>query len=288
MVEIVCEGNKKVGFGHIRRSLSLAAEFKKANIPVSMRGLSSTAQSFIDSLFNSDFFSIPKVRIFDSPLSLDNQIRVTKSEGILSVTLDWFGESTSDINIVVYPHHEVRANIRSYVGFEYVIIREDILIERELSKRVVGDKNVLICLGGADVLGQSNEVALMLKSSGYAVTLIQGPMSRLGPVIDGVRVYQNPTNYPKLMASCNWAVTNGGGCFFESACLGKPTFILPQTPWEMAIAKAASIHVDLLGIGMEQLTELRDKRFSEIYQKTFSIIDGVGSERIVNIVRDLL
>jgi len=285
LVEILCEGNDRVGYGHIRRSLTLAARLERDGMDVRIQGLSEEA---------SRWLSVPMfagrsagIQIFDSPCAIDDRIREAHACGQVSVALDWFGETVPDVNIAVYPHGEVRGTREVHVGFEYILIREEIASFHGASA-THGAKRVLVFLGGGDLLNQGHETARQLSRQGLDVTLVQGPLAVNKDAGDGYRVLVNPTDLPQLLAASDWAVTNGGGCLFEAMCMGKAAFVLPQTEAEMKIARFAEERGAVLGIGLGGLREFDCKELGAIAERGANLVDGRGASRVSSIVRNLI
>ncbi len=283
LIEIFCDGNKKIGMGHIRRSSALAEKLKEAKIDVIISGLSEEAKKLLPA--QPSYNRKPDVVLFDSLEGIDNELQKAQSNKQLTITLDWFGDTIPDINIVVFPHSEVRAKKEKYIGFEYIILREEIL---RAERPVVTDNNkVLICLGGADLLKQSYDAAVLLKEQGFDITLVQGPLAKNIPD-DGIRKLVDPSDFPSLLANCDWAVTNGAGCFFEAMYLGKAAFVLPQTGLEMRIAVFAQKENAVLGIGMDQLRGFSYAEIKETSAKGAALVNGGGLDRVTAIIKNLL
>lgn len=285
IVEIICDGNQQIGLGHIRRSLALAASLRKENIPVNLVGFSEEARKWLPS--GEPPSNKTDILVFDVAEGIESAINNAKQEGQTTVTLDWFGNAVPDINIVVYPHSEVKALKEKYIGFEYIILREEI---RKLSPGTPTDKtsNVLICLGGGDLLGQGFDTALSLKRKGFNVILVLGPLAKNIPGNHEFTVLVNPPDFPQLLAGCDWAVTNGGGCLFEALYLGKKVYVLPQTEWEMRIAAFVKNKGGVLGIGYDTLKNFSVQELLTAIEKKEKIIDGHGAERITAIIKELL
>ncbi len=285
LAEISCDGDEKIGYGHIRRSLTLMTQLERDGFDVRVKGLSERARRWLP---------IPKfpgrttdIQIFDLPCGINEQIQAAQMAGQMTVALDWFGETLPDVNIAVYPHGEVRGLRKVYHGFEYVLIREEVALLRR-SPEVHGSKRVVVVLGGGDLLGQGHEAACHLCRQGLEVILVQGPLANKRGSGEGYEVLINPSNLPQLLASTDWVVTNGGGCMFEAMCLGKATVVLPQTETEMRIARFAKDRDALLGIGLDCLHLFQATELEKIAERGFELIDGRGASRVSAIIRDLV
>lgn len=285
LIEIFCEGNKKVGYGHIRRSSTLAARLERDGVDVRISGLSENAHRMLPALKHTG--RAARVVIFDSLFGIDDQILAAHERGQITVALDWFGETIPNVNIAVYPHGEVRATREAYVGFEYILVREEIALFPRTQP--TGKANhVLIFLGGGDLLDQGHEASRRLRDHGFDVTLVQGPLAKATEAGAGYRVLVNPSELPQLLTSCDWTVTNGGGCFFEALCVGKAAFVLPQSDAEMKIARFAQERDAVLGIGLDSLRGFHPAELVPVAECGTRLADGRGAERVSAIVRGLL
>ena len=286
VIEIFCDGNKTIGLGHIRRSTALCKHLIDSGISARLTGISDTAKSLISVQEYSG--GSPRIVIFDVFKGIEDRIKQAKKENKVCVTLDWFGEEIPDINIVVYPHKEVFAQQASYIGFEYIILRDEIT---SLRKKILPESGsrVFICLGGGDLHDQGHYSAIKLSDLGFDVTLVCGPLSahKTGGKFK-FKILKDPPDFSRLLLECDWAVTNGGGCFFEAACLGKAAFILPQTDMEIVIAKFAEKNGAVLGIGEENLHAFALPEIRRVAEKAFSIIDGKGLDRITAIIKNVI
>ena len=284
LVEICCDGNQQIGYGHIRRSSALAVQLEKEGLAVKLTGLSEEAKKLLP--VAKEYKQQPSIVVFDSLEGIDQQIQKAQSEGKTTVTLDWFGDTIPEVNIVVYPHNEVRAKNEKYIGFEYIMLRDEILkVERSQSSN---NQNVLVCLGGGNLLGQAYEAGIGLKNKGLTVTVVQGPLAKNILSEEGIQTLINPPDFPSLLANCDWAVTNGAGCFFEAMYLGKSAFVLPQTEMEIRIAGYAKERGALLGMGMENLRVFSVDELQKVSEQGKKLVDGRGTERIASIITNLI
>jgi spore coat polysaccharide biosynthesis predicted glycosyltransferase SpsG len=284
-VDIICDGDERIGYGHIRRSLALAEQLEKDGLAVRLVGLSEQAIRALPAVDSSD--EPASVVIFDAPRGIEEHIDSVVNNGQACITLDWFGEAVPDVNIAIYPHGELRARRMSYTGFEYIIIRDEIIAQRGAAS-VGSGKKVLVCLGGGDLLHQAHQAASKLSEQGLDVVLVQGPLAADTTEDDKFQVLVSPAGLPGLMASADWLVTNGGGCLFEALCLGKAVVVLPQTDQETKIAAYAAEKSTLLGIGMDALRQYGSDELMAVMGRGDNLVDGRGAERISQIVRGLL
>lgn len=285
LVEIFCDGSTEMGYGHIRRCISLASQLEKDDVEVRIVGLSAEAQRLLP--VPSQNGRIACIQIFDSPYNIEQLINAAHSRGQISVALDWFGEFKPDINISVYPHREVLGRKKTYIGFDYILLSEEILLHRQIVSSTKANK-VLVVLGGGDLLNQGHEISRLLFQKGLDVTLVQGPFATNSETANGYEVLSNPPDLPQLLATCDWAVTNGGGCLFEAMCIGKAAFVFPQTEAEAKIARYVQKQGGLLGIGYKSLRAFLDSELCAVAERGAKLVDGLGTSRVSSIVRGLM
>ena len=278
-VALVCDGSVNVGYGHIRRTLTLAETLRQYGMAVQVSGLSSEANSLIPLRFCEDVRA--QVIVFDVPSNIDDKIHTVKESGKRVISLDYFGGEEPDVAIAIYPHKPVRARLASYVGLEYQMIRAEIVSQPRNSH----GSGVVVVLGGGDILQQGWEVAQRLTHIGEQVTLIQGPLSKHEKRASEFIVISNPPNMPNLLASSAWMVTNGGGCMFEAMFLGKAAIAIPQTKAEKVLAEYCLERGALLGIGLDQLRYYSPDEITRVGHSASKLIDGKGAHRVADIIR---
>lgn len=175
-IDIFCEGNKKVGYGHIRRATTLASQLAKDGISVRILGLRRLLPK------PEIIRSSPRVHIFDLPCGNEYRIRDSQSSGHFTVAPDCFGATIPDENIAVYPHSEVLGKKAVYIGFQYILIRED-LASYGRATSTHSANNVLIVLGGGDFLNQEQETKI--------ARYVEGKRAILGIGSKELRAFEN-------------------------------------------------------------------------------------------------
>jgi spore coat polysaccharide biosynthesis predicted glycosyltransferase SpsG len=281
VIDLFCDGNHQIGYGHIRRSLALGARLQENGFLVNYIGLSEEANKLLP---DATAKGSSVISIFDSITTSQDKVEQEKRAGKVTIALDWFGkEPTPDINIGVFKHHTNKTAKREFFGFEYTIIRDDIL-KLKSSEHSLNDQ-VVVCLGGGDLLQQSHTVASSLVRKGYKVVLVQGPLARNIELSSEYEVLINPKNFPEILNLSSWAVTNGGGCLFEAMYLGKPVFVLPQTAEEVSVAQHVYSMKAVLGLGFNNL-DLVHTDSKIVCANAQKMIDGKGLDRICSLIQD--
>jgi len=280
-IQIYCDGGSKTGYGHISRSKALLSFLISQGLNSSIYGISNESNSLIgsDCHDNKD----AKIIIFDSHKNLDKLILKEKNNNKTVITLDWFGKENPDYNIIVFPHFKPNSIIKSYVGFKYVIIRDEILILKETIKI---QNKALVCIGGGDLLNQGHLASESLYKKGFDVTLIIGKSGKKAFDTKMYKVLNNPKNFSELLASSSFVVTNGGGCMFESVFLNIPTWALPQTKFENNVVNCFINSNSIAGQGLDSLRNFKIEKLQIMNNK--NIIDGLGKNRIFKIINNLV
>ena len=280
-IQIYCDGGSKTGYGHISRSKALLSFLISQGLNSSIYGISNESNSLIgsDCHDNKD----AKIIIFDSHKNLDKLILKEKNNNKTVITLDWFGKENPDYNIIVFPHFKPNSIIKSYVGFKYVIIRDEILILKETIKI---QNKALVCIGGGDLLNQGHLASESLYKKGFDVTLIIGKSGKKAFDTKMYKVLNNPKNFSELLASSSFVVTNGGGCMFESVFLNIPTWALPQTKFENNVVNCFINSNSIVGQGLDSLRNFKIEKLQIMNNK--NIIDGLGKNRIFKIINNLV
>lgn len=286
ILHIYCDGGGVYGFGHIRRSLTLAHRFEKDGFVVSVIGLSQEAKKFLPAVASQS--QTPQVAIFDCPPGVGiDALKGINPMHSMTVALDWFNsEALPFINISIFPHHPVLSLRKSFVGLEYVLIRPEIQ-NAKIKKNFHDGEYVFVSIGGSDLLNQGGAISNQLAVLGYSVLLVRGPMhhSCTSDVLaTEVRVEDNPSDFSELMARSKFVVSNGGGCLFEALYLGKAVLAMPQTPFEQRIIEFLQVDGGILGCGVKDLKRFSESEIASIGAKGEKLIDGYGAERISSIV----
>ena len=280
-VQIYCDGGEGVGYGHLFRSKALKNLLLSEGITSSLYGLTKE----VNELIGKDKFENKNagVVIFDSHRNIDSRLVNLKKQNKKVVTLDWFGKEKPHFNIVVHPHQKPKALIKSFIGYKYVIIRDQIINQKKIKRK---KNQATICIGGGDLLGQSKLAANYLSKKGLNVILVYGSSPNRFLKSEKHRVLFNPSNFTNLLASSYLVVTNGGGCMFESIYLKTPAFVLPQTLFEKRVARVAKKNNAILGMGISNLKNFKTETNSNNFN--FEFIDGLGGMRIVEIIKNIL
>jgi len=284
IVDIKCDGDSSVGYGHIRRCETLQKALQSFGVDAYISTLRESSRELIGS--TKLLKKKPSLVVFDSPYDFEDVLKDARLSGFKTLTLDYFGQSVPDINISIYPHHISRAKYESFVGFDYVMVRSEIIAAKSHSESKITNHNnyILIVIGGGDTLGHGVKAAEFFIKKEFEVILVQGPTTNSADIY-GVKSYQvlkNPPNLPALIAGASIVITNGGGTLFEALYLNKNIYVLPQTDRERVIADTIYMKDMILGYGSENLYRIKFKNNNTSNGET--LIDGGGANRVCRII----
>jgi spore coat polysaccharide biosynthesis predicted glycosyltransferase SpsG len=284
LVQIICDGGGTLGFGNLRRSSTLAAQFKSRGYAVRVEAVSDDGRRLLPA--SPADGGKGDLWLLDLPYNADAWVEKARQEKRSVAALDYEGNNPPDLVISIFPRGTSASAKRHLVGLKYAIIHPDIARRAPAPN----GKGVLIVIGGGDRCGIGETAALSLHGQGCAVTLVEGPLAETtlpNLPTDIVRL-SSSSDLPLRMASCEWAVTSGGGVMLEMLCLGKPVHVLPRTPHEQALACLVFEHGAALGVGFDALRPPSDELCRKTSLKARSLVDGRGADRIIDAVVNLL
>ncbi|MCW9034171.1 MAG: hypothetical protein OQJ97_08110 [Rhodospirillales bacterium] len=283
-VEVITDGGASYGMGHVRRSATLAWTLKRKGYFARVRCIS-----------DIDISALPKMpcdegkadgMIIDLPYEGDRWLTEAIESGIKVLALDYRGIATPDAMIAIVDRGNTPDCPCRLFGLDYAIIRDDV---RKLSPSDQGE-GVVVSIGGGDLLGLGEEIAATLSlQQNNQVTLIEGPLVKSTSVNDsGYIKLRNPDDLALRIAGCNWAVTNGGATMMEMMCLGKAVHVVPQTKQEEELANIVLSKGGLLGVGSESLRSPELNEIQSVSMTARRLVDGLGTDRIANVLAGLL
>lgn len=282
-VHIYCDVTPRIGYGHLRRSLSLYKSLLRNNHSVSISYLNKASVNFFPTEFLSRTDNSNLV-VIDSPFDISKCIEQARIQDLTTVTLDWFGNIEPDYAINVFNHKECKAKKEVFVGIKYFMIRDEITT---LPKKIRG-KDVVISMGGNDLNGYGPIIAENLSTNQLHPLLINGPLAKHCKEIKRYRSISNPDNYEELILDSSWMVTNGGTCMFEGMCIGKGVLSIPQTKAENTLAHYLYDQGGLLGVGMRCLRSYTKDEIRKASDIAVNLVDGLGLKRVTSIISSLL
>ncbi len=280
VVEVVCDGGSGYGYGHIRRSYTLARALESEDFSVKYTVLSKT-NFFLKNEF-APTETDPVIQVLDLPYEIQPWVDRANEKDIPTIALDYFDDARPTLTISIYEHRNPPPGGRRLAGLDYAIIRPEIL---RLAPAAIGN-GIVVIIGGSDINQVGGCCASRLTEAGKEVYLIQGPGNTEGYPSDlpNVTVLHDPDDLGSLMATCEWAVTNGGGSMMEMMSLGKAVHVVPQTNDELRLAEIVFNRGGLLGIGLDSLRVPSIEEIKKVGKRARKLVDGQGVHRIVDLI----
>jgi len=267
-------GSFELGFGHIKRSVTLADEMAKhlgiGNIFIFCSCPDETIKVFLkpyefilkdrDEGGLVDYIKMRNINILVIDEIKDN-VELCKALKSLIPTLtiicfDYYNYDNAFVDVIISSfNHDVKIeNPRErfkgmyYEGLEYSIIRDGFLPYIEMNKKIkpAVDK-VLISFGGADAGGNTMKSLNLLEDAGYdnRADVVIGPFFRnrqnIVEHIKGKRytcfVYENIHNIERYIYEADLGFIGSGTTMMEFCSIGTPAMIMPQNSKEYKFAK---------------------------------------------------
>ena len=262
--------------------LTLSAQIQDRGAIVAMPGDSKFASDLIGN--HRTLFTEPDVAIIDLPYPADALIRSYRSLGVQTVVFDHLGLEKADVTVAVDSALDRTEGFTHFQGLEYAIIRSS--FRRNFRNR---RNQPLIAIGGADIREDTGEAASKLARLGYAPIVISGPGANIDKqrLPSAVRFLKAPRNFEKLVGESLFAVVNGGTTLLEAIYLGKGAFVLPQTAEEESFARQLLTRKLVLGVGISDLRPPSHSELTEAFVRGPEAIDGMGCERLCEVIFSL-
>lgn len=325
-VNILTEANKKVGFGHLSRVLSLYDAFheKKINPQLIINADNSITtlvkdikylninwlknqQKIIRSIKNSD------ITIIDSYLaSIDFYKKVSKISKIVlyiddTKRLDYPKGIVFNAAVIAknlnYPK---KKNVNYLLGLKYVLLRKEFIKSKKIVlKKIV--KSILLTLGGTDIRQLTIPIIkkLTVEFPDYKKNVIIGKgynnLNAIKKIKDkNIFFHFDPPikQFIDLINKSDIAISAGGQSMYELTSLGIPTIAIIVANNQLNIVKGLN-KVGVINY-FEQWNDskllsklIADIKKTSIYdirhkqsKKGKRIIDGQGSKRVIDFMID--
>ncbi|MDC0336043.1 UDP-2,4-diacetamido-2,4,6-trideoxy-beta-L-altropyranose hydrolase [Pseudodesulfovibrio sp.] len=195
-------------------------------------------------------------------------------------------------------------------GARYALVRQEFRQYRSDRQEAEEARNILITMGGSDRVEEFEDILQCLGECGLGdleVTLLASLSSsrfdRFSEMVDTFGFTLNAgwstDDLPERMARTDLAVTGGGTTSFELAYIGVPMITVSLA--ENQVAGAQVMHengASLLLASPSELRHLLSERLPEILSSARlrsaaskagrNMVDGLGPERIVNTMREIM
>lgn len=295
--------------------------------PISLLSKSPCSYHTFDSLTSEESKKIRSILIRDGCRVMLFNFRCVSNENILSlrfdnlktVCIDELGGRRLDCNVIINPlivdkYHNYSSNndyLKIYTGPNYLSISPEFTkIHHE--ERIFNEEiqTVSVCMGGVDRTGTTLKLINALAEWNPDIRkniIIGGGFLYLDEVHKkveslkdkGFGIYHNVPSIESFFLEADIAFTAGGNTLYELACVGTPSIVLYEDEHE----KENGIAFERLGFGycigrgsdvseIDILNAVEKFRTAKVRYAHSSrgkeIVDGMGCQRILNIIKSLL
>lgn len=279
---ICAEGGPQIGFGHVRRCLSLAAALRQQGAKVSF--LSNEDPAVTQQVSASDFEVIPAnpdvnaweaieqsrrqnaaIVVVDSYNFDTDDFRALMQAGPLVVALDDTAAIQLPVHMVI--NGSAGAECLRYVGLkdtQFVLGTQYVLLRPEFARdlhRVIADRvrRVLITVGGSDPHNLTPQLMKWTCQTLGAidVDVIVGPLFENTAEIERAKLelaspivlHFDPKDVRSLMLEADLAISGGGQTTYELAAAGTPTIAIRLSNNQTLNLQGLSDHGALIWAG---------------------------------------
>jgi spore coat polysaccharide biosynthesis predicted glycosyltransferase SpsG len=270
------DGSRKLGFGHLYRSLAIAQNIHSHEVIFVTRSddgyqfghqfLSQHHYPMVNVESNEHFLELmselkPDIVINDILDTSVEYMEKLKDFGVFVVNFEDLGEGNRYANLVIndlYP--DVFPQENHWYGVEYAILNPNFEMIKPREEPNGKVDNILLAYGGTDPSNLTIKAMDAIKQIGYdgVTNIVIGPghsnkegVENLAKEMSGkVRIVQNVKNMAALMKKANLALTSAGRTVTELMVVGVPTIAMCQNMREMRHNHASSnFGVVNLGLG---------------------------------------
>jgi spore coat polysaccharide biosynthesis predicted glycosyltransferase SpsG len=245
------KSSKKVGFGHLSRSLKLASLFKKKDVSflinndaISIKILKNNNYKKIYILKKS-YYQIEKillknnVKVFinDTLKSNANLFRFLLKKNLRIINFDDTSKVSTIANINIYPTIFYKKKKRNfYFGPEYIPLGK-IKIKKRLRKKI---NSILVIMGGSDTYNLSEILIKKILPLKKKISVIEGPLkvNKINKIYKKkINIISKPKNIFKQFQKFDLLISGGGIIPFEAAAVGLPSLIISTEEHEKKVGE---------------------------------------------------
>ena len=340
------DGSRQLGLGHIMRSLAFAQGLKNVGVrsifvikdyeqrvaeiiqryKCSVEPIPKSCSFQEDLLLTSEFANRYAAKLIITDLcnvdTLANlgeygkYLQGLKDKSKFLITIDDLNEMCFPSDIVLNPNYgaenlnyESNKSTKFLLGPAYFIFRQEFIEAAKVDREIKKDaQNILVTMGGSDLLGLTLKVAGALTKLGRTANLnlrivlgIDYTDSKKREVTEILEEFagtheliQGNDDMARLMLWSDLAITGGGLTKYETAVTGTPSIIISQVAHQVDLAKEFEKEETALNLGLgtglseEDIAEavarlLRDDALrAKMSMRGRQLVDGKGIERILS------
>lgn len=291
------EGGPSIGFGHIRRSMTLAKELENQGAtalfvlpedPVSLEVLDREGFRTTTVATEKDLDLAATLRCMESAsahatvidaYSILDFSRITRVA--FTGVIDDLAERSLPVDLIINGGIEAerlpyRASSRTQLllGPKYSLLRKEFSNE-PIRQHKAGIERVLITLGGSDNAGLSADIIPWVRETlpGATMDVVMGAFfnratrDKIRDLIredPGIHPHENPPHMRELMLACDVAITGGGQTTLELAATGTPGLALRVADNQTSNLRGLSAKGALRWIGDSKDINLKEKLMSAL------------------------
>lgn len=254
------DANREIGFGHVERALTVAAELVAQNhqpvfvtrepsltkAHLAKRGVTDVvtfhkAEEEADAILSAG----PGLVILDVGATTHARVEPLKSAGCFLVTFDDLGDGRYLADIVVDANltpannpQKLKTTTRYLLGHDYVMLSPACRAARRKRRLFRPLQSLLVSGGGSDPTGVTPHVirALDAFDTEIDVDVVVGPgfaharclNEALLAASRAFTIVEAPDDLPRRLRTADLGVLSGGITFFEAAHLGLPAVVIAQ------------------------------------------------------------
>ncbi|MBF0506847.1 MAG: hypothetical protein HQL09_08420 [Nitrospirae bacterium] len=256
--------------------------------------------------------------MMDTKKPVAGLVKALKGSGFKVILMDTVTEARLDADIVIYPTAVFKNNFnwkgfqgKVFYGAEYVPIAESFRESRQRYGEKVLDPpyRILVTMGGSDPNHLTYKVVSALRGwdGPVIIKVVIGPSFSPDENLEileaekdlNIEFIRNIEDLSLLMAESHIAITALGTTLYELAYLGVPSVIIANYKNDESDMEAfkklgiafplgyyKDVKVEDIRSAVEELLGNRDL-YKEMSRKGNTLINGHGSERIVDIIRQM-
>jgi UDP-2,4-diacetamido-2,4,6-trideoxy-beta-L-altropyranose hydrolase len=325
-VLIITDGNNEIGLGHFYHAFSLSKELKKFGMEISFltsnnkflkNNLSKLGNHYTYS--NNEEKDIKKIKKINPDIIIidilekffpysTKFIQKLKNSCSLLTSIDFGGKGLKYIDLGFHTLFKPKKNHakKSFVGFEYAILRKEFLLVRKKYNFSKTIHSTIILQGGADTHCISQKILQSIKNipKQVKITLVLGPMfdchenleKTIKTLDRKIKLIHNSKKIHDEMKKHDVAITAAGNTMLELMLIGIPSLIICGEKHELEIAKQVNRKKMALNIGYgkdiskksieKNLIKLLDnyELRKTFHRNSKTIIDGNGAKKISQLI----
>jgi spore coat polysaccharide biosynthesis predicted glycosyltransferase SpsG len=287
LVEIVADGGRQLGFGHVGRCLALWEELGAA---AAFRVTDESVAEFLTARgapLESAGRPARVVLLDRAEPTSERDVRSLQLDGRCVVLLDDLGSGRMAADAVIDPPTAAAwppaAGLR-LSGFEHVLLRREVLAAAATSSRA----GVLMAIGGSDPAGLTAPLSQAVADAGIDLTVALGPGYQGAPAA-GTTIAADA--FAGALGSAALLVCGYGHSLLEAAHLGVPAVSVVFRPGHLPHARAFCRHetaymldmtggprpAEIVALVADLLGDV--SRRTQMAERGRQLIDGAGAAR---------